>query len=264
MGAEKQVIALLLNTATRRIVCKTVSGIRPVLVLLALAACVPEIRADEGVIISQTSSAPLPEPLQPDQPSPDRKPTFPADDEPSYHIEADDVKVELSAEQRRIPNGDYQYSTGATLSLLYAPTDEDSFGLFGGIGAVQLVPGSAADQMVHEPIYLEGGIVARHYFTPSHVFLRLYITLNAAYFYMSWSYRTPIPVYNGTIDADTADGIEAYAGLGLSARLHERLKLFGELTGGGVAVLDQTEAGFDNPLGSFGYVGAKAGLSFSF
>jgi hypothetical protein len=241
-----------------------VSRIRPILVLLALAACVPETRADEGVITRATNNAPLPEPSQSGQPSPDREPTFPAGDEPSYHTEADDWKIELSAEHRRILNGDYQYSTGATLSLLYAPTDEDSFGLFGGVGAVQLIPGSAADQIVHEPVYLEGGIVARHYFTPSHVFLRPYITLNAAYFYLSWNYRTPIPLENGNLDGDTADGIEACAGVGLSARLHERLKLFGELTGGGVALLNETEAGFDNPLGSFGYIAAKAGLSFSF
>lgn len=241
------------------------SRIRPILVLLALAACVHRIRADEAVTTLKTNSSLIAQPPPSDQPSPDRKATFPPDNEPSYHIEAGDIKIELSGEHRHVFGGDYRYLAGATLSILGAPTDEDSFGLVGGIGAVQLANGSSADQLVHQPVYSEAGIVARHYFTPSHVFLRPYITLSAAYFHMGWSYRTPIMVGNESVASDCVEGVDASAGVGLSVRLHERVKLFGEMSAGGTAVLCETTAGIDNNfLGSFGYIGVKAGLSASF
>jgi hypothetical protein len=189
----------------------------------------------------------------------------PVDNSP-YQIEADSLKLECLGDYRRILNGDYLALPGGGLAALIAATDQDSFGLSLEAGAVQLAPASTAAANVANPRFLQTGLIARHYFTPSHVFLRPYITLNASYFWSAWDYRTPVTSDDGTlIDGDSAEGIDASAGVGLSVRLHRHMNLFGEFSSGGVAMLPFTEGGVDNNfMGSFGYLGAKAGLSFVF
>lgn len=187
-------------------------------------------------------------------------------DQSPYEIEADSVKFEFLGDYRRILNGDYVALPGGGLTALIAATDLDSFGVSLEAGAVQLARGSSADFNVANSRFLQTGLVARHYFTPSHVFLRPYITLNANYFLMAWDYRTPaIDNEGNSLDGDSVEGIDASASVGLSIRLHRHMNLFGEFNGGGVAVMPETEGSIDNNfMGSFGYVGVKAGLSFVF
>lgn len=172
--------------------------------------------------------------------------------------------MEFLGDYRRIFNGDYKSLSAGGFAILYAPTDQDSFGVLLELGPIELAGGSVAAANINSPSLMQVGLVARHYFTPSHVLLRPYITLNANYIEMSWNYQTPVNFY-GTQSSDSVEGVDASAGVGLSLRLHRHMNLFGEFSGGGVGVLPQTEAGLDNNfMGSFGYVSVKAGFSVVF
>jgi hypothetical protein len=215
--------------------------------------------------LDTTNSYPQPESSQVDVSTSHSSSQVQVDKSP-YEIEADSLKFEFFGDYRRILNGDYMSLPGGGVAAVFAATDFDSFGLSLEGGAVQLARGSTADINVANPVFLQAGLVARHYFTPSHVLLRPYVTLNANYFWMAWGYRTPITLDDGsTLSTDSVEGIDASASVGLCVRLHRHMNLFGEFCGGGAAVLSQTEAGVDNNfMGSFGYLGVKAGLSFVF
>jgi hypothetical protein len=187
-------------------------------------------------------------------------------DNSPYWSEEDFLKLEFLGDHRRTVSGNYESLSSGGLALLVAATDQSSIGASLELGVVQLARGSLAAANLTDPRFLQIGFVARHYFTPSHVFLRPYATFNANYFWMVWDYRTPAVLDDGTsIDGDSVGGVDLSASVGLAVRLHRHVNLFGEFTGGGVGVLPQTDAGLDNNLlGSFGYLGVKAGFSVVF
>ncbi len=254
-----------MNISVTRFVSIGVSGNRPVLValiFLALAVCLPVSYAQGTASVDTTNTFPTRQSSPVETPS-TSTPQFPKDDSP-YEIEADSVKLEFLGDYRRIFNGDYESLSTGGFAILFAPTDQDSFGVLFELGLVQLAGGSAAAANINEPVFMQAGLVARHYFTPSHVLLRPYITLNANYIEMSWDYQTPVNFY-GRQYGDSVEGVDASAGVGLSLHLHRHMNLFGEFSGGGVGVLPQTDAGLDNNfMGSFGYVSVKAGFSVVF
>lgn len=238
--------------------------VRTLLPVIALAICLCKCHSEEAAIVWRTNAPPVPESVQSSVAFTNNVPTAQAD-ERDYEIEADSAKIEFAANYRRLFGGDYQSLAGGRLYFLYALTDLDSFGLSLEAGGVQLANGSEADLVASHPYYLEAGIVARHYFTPSHVFLRPYITLNLDYFRIFWDYRNPIHVDGERVNSDFSDGVEASAGVGLSVHLLKNVSAFGEINGGGVAVINETDAGVNNRIfPSFGCIGVKTGLSVSF
>jgi hypothetical protein len=251
-----------------RFVSIAVSAIRPVLIVLifsTLAIYLPKSHA-QGTASGDTTNSFSPPASSQVGGSVSLSGANTQIDESPDKIEAHPAKIEVLGDYRRILNGDYVALPSGGFAVLIAATDLNSFGLSFEAGAVQLARGSTADINVGNAIFLQTGLVARHYFTPSHVLLRPYVTLNANYFWMAWGYRTPVTLDDGsTIDTDSAKGIDASASVGLCVRLHRHVNLFGEFNGGGVAVMSLTEAGVDNNfMGSFGYVGVKAGLSVVF
>jgi hypothetical protein len=257
-----------LNTAVVRFVSIGVSRIRLVivgLILSTVAICSPKSRAQQTSPVDTTNSFPPREFSSATESAPVSGPQIQIDNSP-YWSEEDFLKLEFFGDHRRTVSGNYESVSSGGLALLCAATDKDSVGLSLELGVVQLARGSVAAANLTDPRFLQAGFVVRHYFTPSHVFLRPYATVNANYFWMVWDYQTPVLFNDGTsIDGDSVEGVDASASVGLAIRLHRHVNLFGEFTGGGVATLPQTEAGLDNDLlGSFGYVGVKAGFSVVF
>lgn len=187
-------------------------------------------------------------------------------DNSPYRNEQDLFKLEFLGDNRRTLNGDYESLSSGGMSLLLAATDRESVGLSLEAGVVQLARGSLAAATVTDPSFVEIGVIARHYFTPSHVFLRPYASFNLSYFWMTWDYRTPVLLDDGTsVSWDWIEGVDVSAAVGLAVHLHRNVDLFGEFCGGGVGLVSPTGAGLDNNIfGNFGYVGVKAGFSVVF
>jgi len=89
-----------------------------------------------------------------------------------------------NVEFRRPLNGDYDFVTEVTLSGEMELDQYNSAGLLIGGGVVELKSGSFADTIARQPFIGEVGVFGRHYFTPSHVFLRPYVTADINWFLM--------------------------------------------------------------------------------
>jgi hypothetical protein len=181
------------------------------------------------------------------------------------HDDDDTVAFGANVEYRRPLNGDYDYVTEVTL---FGELDFDQYnsaGLLIGGGVVQLKSGSYADTVARQPFIGEVGVFGRHYFAPSHAFLRPYVTAGVNWFLMGWDYRFPVAADDGTVVRDWLYGVDGYVGVGLYAGLRKNLRIFGEIEVGGTAMPEKTEAGVQNNMfDGYGYVGVKAGLSWGF
>ena len=82
---------------------------------------------------------------------------------------------------------------------------------------------------------------------------------------LSWDYRTPVFINDGTVQSDSLEGAGGYAGFGVALNRNSHLSFFGEAGFGGTVFVSQTTQGFDNDVFSnFGYFMIRAGLSLKF
>lgn len=171
----------------------------------------------------------------------------------------------LQGDYRRSVHGDIDYVTGGTISLEWELGDCNAFGMFLGGGVLELEAGSAADRLASRPSFLELGFTGRRYFTPAHVFLRPYVTAGFGILSIAWEYRTPMESGEDRVHFDSLEGLDGYAGGGLSIRLAKRLSVSAEAVAGGVAFLGKTNRELNNTaFDSFGYVGVKAEARLAF
>jgi hypothetical protein len=181
------------------------------------------------------------------------------------HARYDEPMLDLDVIHRRTFDGDYKSLTQGDLSGLFSLDENNYLGPRLGFGAVQLKPGSFADQIARQPFYFEPGLLFRHYFTPPHVFLRPYLSANADMIWALWDYRHPLYSGKDRVTIDSICGADFGAGLGVLFQLNENFHIFGEVNGGRIFMDTETRAGIDNDfLRDTAYVGVKAGLGLSF
>ncbi|MGO9585202.1 MAG: hypothetical protein ACLP2Y_03195 [Limisphaerales bacterium] len=163
-------------------------------------------------------------------------------------------------------NGDYRWLMPATLSFGKMLDEHNALEAVLGGGVIELKPGSQADAQAHQPSFLELGIAWQYHFAARDAPWRPYITAGASLIWMTWEYRNQVDSPNfGVITRDYLEGIDGYAGLGLSLHLLKHLDCFGEIDAGGVGFLSTTYSGEHNNLfQNFGYVGVRGGLSLTF
>lgn len=220
---------------------------------LVLAACIP-LRAQEASDANTVSVAT-------NAVAPQSQAAYPLP-KPVYET----CTLSAAVEHRHIVSGDYDFLTETTFSVIPMPGESNEVGLFTGLGWFELHPGSYADTLVHQPFVFELGVLGRHYFTPDHVFIQPYVSASCSWAWMMWDYRNP--VWNGTdfIRFDDMNGVDVNASVGVALRLSPRIKLCGELEGGGLALPDQTCRGHvaNDFLQSFYYFGIKASFNVVF
>jgi hypothetical protein len=163
-------------------------------------------------------------------------------------------------------NGDYRWLMPATISFGKMLDEHNVLDAVLGGGVIELKPGSQADAQAHQPFFAELGIAWRCYPAGIRTALNPYFTAGASLLWMSWEYRNPVDSPNfGVITRDYLEGIDGYAGLGLSLHLRKHLDCFGEIDAGGVGFLSTTYSGEHNNLfQNFGYVGIRSGFSLKF
>jgi hypothetical protein len=247
-----------LNTEKLTFVCFSMKVIRLTTIGLALAACMGITHAQDTTTQTVNSSPARPE----SEPPLSYAPPTVTESQPNFYNE---FFFEANGDHRFTLNGDYESLTQNTFSGLWSFTRHDYFGVSLGMGVFQLKHGSFADSVAHQPFAAETGFVLRHYFTSPNAFLRPYASANAGIIWTIWDYRHPIHTHDGTISTDETGAIDASAGLGLLIQVHENINLFAEGNIGGIAFPDVTANNVNNNFFSnTAYIGAKAGLSFSF
>lgn len=177
----------------------------------------------------------------------------------------DEPLLELNGEYRHTFDGDYKYVSQGAFAGLFSLNENNYLGGELGFGAIQLKPGSFADEIARQPFFFEPRILFRHYFTPPHVFVRPYFTASVGWIWGLWEYRNPVYVDGDKVTLDAIDGADAGGGLGVLFQLNENFHIFGELDGGKMFMDTETRAGVDNNFFTdTAYVGVKAGLSLAF
>jgi hypothetical protein len=168
---------------------------------------------------------------------------------------------------RRSLNGDVDSLSEVALSFGKRLSARHSLGVRLGGGVLELEPGRQADAVDGRPVFVELGAVWRYDFMAAPDALwKPYITAAASVLWMGWDYRHTVDSdYFGNVSTDFLGGLDGTAGVGLSGRLWRRLRVFGEISVGGVVFHPRTYSGVDNDLfDNFGYVGVNAGFRLAF
>lgn len=162
-------------------------------------------------------------------------------------------------------NSDFLGLTHFTLTPLAIEDERNFLGLYVGGAAVEFKPGSLPDNAVDRAWMLESGLTYRRYLNSSRIALSPYVSVNAGFLLLNWSYHNPVYAGGDTIQSDSLYGAEGTLALGLSTRRDSRLSFFGEVGIGGTAFNDTTTEGFNNDVfHDFGFLSVKAGLSLKF
>ena len=176
-----------------------------------------------------------------------------------------DMHIVLAADHRRVFGGDYSSLSEVRIGVEFFEGRHVGFGMFAVAGVLELEEGSAVRAVAHTPLILGWGIGGHYHFTPRKTFLRPYVIASLSWLWMNWSYREDVSTGGETVDSDSKQGLDGYAGVGLLVGSNKRLNLFGEIGAGGVVFYGTTEHEVNNDLfDDFGYVGVKAGLRIRF
>jgi hypothetical protein len=162
-------------------------------------------------------------------------------------------------------NSTFKSITHFTLTPLCFEDERNYIGAYVGGAIVQLQPGSLPDRAVNDTWMFEAGLTYRRYLNSSWNALSPYIAASAGLVALSWSYRNPVMAGGDTIDSDSLNGAEGSIAIGISTRRDSHFSVFGELGIGGTLFSWETNQGFDNNVfHNFGFLSAKAGVSFKF
>jgi hypothetical protein len=152
-----------------------------------------------------------------------------------------------------------------TLTPFAVEDERNMLGIYVGGAAVQLQPGSLADQATDDVWMLETGLTYRRYLNNSRTALSPYVTTSVGFVMLGWSYRSPVTSGSDTFDSDSLLGAEGSVAIGVATRRDYCLGAFLEAGIGGTVFSDTTANGFHNDVfNNFGYVSVKAGVSLKF
>lgn len=174
-------------------------------------------------------------------------------------------QVLLDASYAQPINSQFKSLEHFTLTPLAIEDEYNFVGLYVGGAAVQLQPGSLADQATHDVWMFEAGLTYRRYLNSSRTAFSPYLTASVGFAMLSWSYQSPVTSGNDTFDGDSVYGAEGSVAIGISTRRDCRLSAFAEVGIGGTVFAPVTVNGFDNDVfNNFGFLSFKAGISLKF
>lgn len=159
--------------------------------------------------------------------------------------------------------------TGITrFSMLPLSTERELclFGIYLNGGLVDLERGTLPDAATTSASTLGSGLTLRYYFSGTDKVVNPYLTGQAGWAGLDWTYRNPITTPGGkTISEDGLGAAETYAGFGITIGRERAVSGYVEAGFGGMFFFDETQRGFRNDVfDNLGYFGVKAGVSFKF